>query len=178
MVVIALAVTAVTVSALVRSRLLPMGDLVVYGPLGEQRWKVLTSPFVHLDVTYGFAVIAAFILFGAWVERLLGHVSTVIIWLAAGSGGAWLASLDGFNPATGALGPAVAVVTARGFAVLEARRDGEEDDYVGVAVTFVVLMILPALVSGASWLSAAAGLAVGLVAGSAAVVRQRAERNA
>ena len=178
--VVALTLASVVVSAIVRSRILLPSDVVPIGPLGDQRWKILTAPFVHLDVSSGFVILALFVLFGIWIEALLGHVVVILLWLAAGTGSAWLATLDGFHFAAGALGPAVAVVVARGFCAVESRRDGEEDDVIGLSVALIVLLSLPLLApvgSGASWLSIGAGAFVGLAVGSLGVVKQRADRS-
>ena len=175
-VTIALVVVAVVVSALVRSGFIAPVRLLSIGDLGAARWKVLTAPYVHLNTAYAFVVLAAYVVFGVWFERVMGHVAALMVWLAAGAGGVWLASIGSLDVATGALGPAVAVTTARGFCAIEARRDGEDQDVVGIAVTLVVLVLLPPLTAAASWYSVAAGAVVGMVAGSFAVVKQRADR--
>ena len=178
-VVVALTFASVILSAVVRSRIIFPGDVVPIGPLGDQRWKILTAPFVQLDLTTGFVTLALFVLFGIGVEALVGRATMVLVWLVAGTGSAWLATLDGFHFAAGALGPAIAVVVARGFCALEARRDGEEDDLVGVAVALLVLLSLPLLApvaAGASWLAVGAGAFVGVAVGALGVVKQRSER--
>ena len=175
-VTIALVVASVVVSALVRSGFIAPVRLLSIGDLGAARWKVLTAPYVHLNTAYAFIVLAAYVLFGSWFERVMGHVAALIVWLAAGAGGVWLASVGSLDPATGALGPAVAVTVARVFCAVEARRDGEDQDLVGISVTLAVLVLLPPLTIAASWYSVAAGIVVGMLAGSFAVVKQRADR--
>lgn len=172
-----LVIASISVSCLVRAGYIRPGNVEVFGPLEGDRWKLLTAPFVHLDVAYGFIALAAFAVFGAWVERRLGRVTTILVWVTAGGAGAWLASLESFTPAGGALAAAVAVTAARAFAAVEAHRDGEEQDYVGPAVALVVLAVLPAFTPGASWYALGSGLVVGLLVGCVQVVRERRQRS-
>jgi hypothetical protein len=175
-VTVALVVVAVVISAMVRAGLIAPVRLLSIGDLGAARWKILTAPYVQLNTAYAFVVLGAYVMFGSWFERVMGHVAALIVWIAAGAGGVWLASLGSLDVAAGALGPAVAVTTARGFCAVEARRDDEDQDVVGIAVTLAVLVLLPPLTVAASWYSVAAGVVVGMLAGAFAVVKQRADR--
>lgn len=167
---------SVVLSCLARAQVIRAGRLLPATGGDFDPWKLLTAPFLHGDVGYAFVALATFALFGSWLERTLGRVAVIAVWVVAGGAAAWLASVDSLVPASGALAPAVAVTVARGFAAVEARRDGEEQDLVGIAVVAVVLLAMPPLVVGASWYAVATGVVCGVIAGSLAVVRQRSGR--
>lgn len=173
----ALVAVAVVVSALARAGMIKSGRLIPLGDVGDEQWKLLTAPFTNLDVGYAFVVLAAFALYGSWLERTVGRLSVAATWVVAGGAAVWITSLASSEPAVGALAAAVAVTVARAFAAIEARRDGEEQDLVGVAVVGLVLLAMPPFVPGASWYAVATGVAWGLLVGSLAVVRQRAARS-
>lgn len=172
-----LVLTSIVLSCLVRAGFIRPGRVEVFGSLTDERWKLLTAPFVHLGAAYGFIALASFAIFGARIERSLGRVATLAVWVVAGGAGAWLASIDGASPAGGALAAAVAVTVARCFSVVEANRDGEEEDLVGPLVVLIVLSVLPAFGAGASWYALGAGLVVGILTGCVVVVRERRERS-
>lgn len=172
-----LVAVSIVISALVRSGVLTGRRLVPLGDLSGEHWKLLTAPFVQGDVGYAFVALGAFAIFGSWAERVLGRFAPAIVWVVAGGGAAWLSLADHSIPATGALAAAFAVTVARAFATLEARRDGEDEDLVGIAVVLVVLLAMPPLSPEASWYAIAVGLACGVLTGSLAVIRQRSLRS-
>ncbi len=176
-VVPSLVVASIVLSCLVRAGFISPRRVEVFGSLTDERWKLLTTPFVHLGLAYGFIALASFAIFGARLERSLGRVATLAVWVVAGGAGAWLASIDGASPAGGALSAAVAVTVARCFSVVEANRDGEEEDLVGPLVVLIVLSVLPAFGAGASWYAIGAGVVVGILTGCVLVVRERRERS-
>jgi membrane associated rhomboid family serine protease len=166
MIVISLAVTIVIAT----------GELDVFdvggvlGPIGTDYWRLVTAPFVY-DTTspfYEFVALTGIGVFGTLVERRFGSVTAILIFLAAGAGGAALAvGLDG-TPALGGNGAALGLLVA--WLVddrLSARRGADRgNDLIGVAVFAAVLLLLPLADTDASVFAGLGGAAVGAVAGA------------
>ena len=166
MIVPALLVTAVLLSAFVRAGVVHAADVEVAGPLFGDWWKLLSSPFVHRDIGYAAVVLCVFALFGSQIERRLGRSFALVVWLFAGALGCWLASLVTIQPCGGALAAEAAVASAWTLAELLARRRGATDgDLVGGLVAIAVLIPLPLLVSQATWIALGSGLVVGAITG-------------
>ncbi|HEX6687760.1 MAG TPA: rhomboid family intramembrane serine protease [Solirubrobacterales bacterium] len=154
-----------------------LGALTV--PLHDQWWRVLTAPFVYLDVGYLFVVAIGLAIFGVGVERRLGSGATAVLLLACGSLGMLAAS--GIAAAQGDIvviaggnGMALGAVAAW-FAIrrAEAHHAVDQDyDRIGVAVAAAVLLALPIFESTADPFAGFAGAAVGGLAGLAAAALQ------
>src|SRR5919204_4906438 len=67
------------------------GDVVIVSGLGADWWRVLTAPFVYLNVGYMLVALSAVALFGWLIERRHGPIVPAVIFLAAGAGGQALA---------------------------------------------------------------------------------------
>jgi len=176
LVVPGLLIGAVTLTILVRSHAIQVATLVLVGPISNDWPKLVSSPFVHLNLAYAFMVLVPFAIFGSVIERSLSAGPFVVLgtWLLAGAGGAWLSAGTGISIASGALAPAIAMTFACGMAALDARRGGDHDvDIVGPGVALVALCLLPALVIGATWQELVSGLVVGIGVGSLLTVRLR-----
>ena len=175
-----LLVVAVALSVLVRAGIVHAATVEVHGPIHGDWPKLITAPFVHRNITYGFIVLALFAIFGSKVEHRSGGGPIVVLltWLIAGAGGAWLSAETTVSPAAGALAPAMAVTFACGMAALDARRGGDDVDLAGVGVSLVVLALLPALVLDATWQALGVGVVIGTGLGSALTWLDRREANA
>jgi membrane associated rhomboid family serine protease len=166
LVVLSLAVTIVVVTGKVT--VFDAGG--VLGALDGDYWRLVTGPFVY-DTSgpfYEFVVLVAIGVFGMLVERRFGPVVTVLLFLAAGAGGAYLAVTLDDLPALGGNGAALGLLAA--WLVddrLAARRgDDRGNDMIGVAVFAVVLLLLPLADTQASAFAGLGGAAVGTVAGA------------
>jgi membrane associated rhomboid family serine protease len=142
----------------------------VVDPLGGEYWRLAAAPFVYgtANVFYAFVVLAAVGVFGSLVERRFGFVVTVLLFLAAGAGGAALALVLEDLPALGGNGAALGLLAAWLVDDRLAKRRGNdrENDLIGVGVFAAVLLLLPVADVDASFLAGLGGMAVGAVAGA------------
>jgi membrane associated rhomboid family serine protease len=142
----------------------------VFGPLGGDYWRLITTAFVY-DTSgpfYIFIVLVAVAVFGTLMERRFGSVPTVLVFLLAGAGGAFLAvELKDF-PALGGNAAALGLLAA--WLVddrLSARRGADRgNDLLGVAAFAAVLLLLPFADTQASVFAGLGGAAVGAVLGA------------
>ncbi len=146
------------------------GDVALVGPLGEQVWRVLTTPFVDVSAWGQFACLLCVAVFGVLLERRHGSFLLLALWLLSASGGAALvAGLDRFPVVLGANAGALAFLTAWVVPVLLARhrrpQDDDDADLMGVLVVGLVVAALPIAGLGYSALAGAWGLVVGALAG-------------
>lgn len=155
------------------------GGIVV--PFEEDWWRYLSAPFAYVDVGYLFVVALALAIFGTGLERRLGTVPTLVLFVACGSLGmvaaAAVSDPDLIDFIAGGNGIALGAVAAW-FVIrrAEARGSiGEDYDRVGVAVSAAVLLALPLFAPTADFFAGIAGGAVGALAGLAATAFRRAE---
>jgi membrane associated rhomboid family serine protease len=147
------------------------GDIGLVGDPGDEWWRVVTSPFLYLNLWYEIAAVSAIAVFGWLLERRHGPLVVVVLFALGGIGGAALeAAADSFPIALGGNGAALALLCAWAVPDLLRRARGEEyeGDLLGAAVLAVVLLLMAlALPNEASPIAglngAAAGLAVGML---------------
>lgn len=160
--------------------LVSFGGLIT--PLENEWWRYLTAPFAYIDVGYLFVVGLALAIFGTGVERRLGTVQTAILMFACGALGMVAAEVvastqDEFIIIAGGNGIALGALAA--YFVLrraEARGAiGEDFDWVGVAVSAVVLILLPLFAPTADYVAGLVGGIVGLLCGFLATAFRRSE---
>ncbi len=150
-----------------------LGGLTV--PVDGEWWRVLTAPFVYVDVGYLFVVSVGLAIFSVGVERRLGSGATAVLLLACGSLGMLAASgiagaQGDFVVIAGGNGMALGAVAAW-FAIRrsEAHHAIDQDyDQIGVAVAAAVLLALPIFESTADVFAGLVGGVVGGLAGLAA----------
>lgn len=145
------------------------GDIALVGPPGEQVWRILTTPFVHVGAWGQFACLMSVAIFGTLLERRHGSLLLLVLWLLSASGGAALvAGLDSFPVALGANAGALAFLAAWTVPVLLARRrrplDDDDADLLGVLVIGLVVAALP-IAFGYSALAGGWGIVVGVLVG-------------
>ena len=171
----ALIIGSAALSVLVRTGVVNASSVAVIGHLNGDWVKLLTAPFVNSNIAYGFVVLVAFALFGSRIEQRFsaGSLVVIVMWLLSGALGAWLSAETVISLAAGALAPATAVTVACGMSAVEARRDDGDTDIVGPGVVLAVLVLMPPLVAGATWMEVFAGLIVGIGAGSSIVMADR-----
>jgi membrane associated rhomboid family serine protease len=143
-------------------------DFAVVGKLGSEWWRVLTAPFVYLNSGYLLVAAIGIALFGWLLERRHGPVAVLLVFLAGGAAGMWVAAaLESFPVATGANGAALALLCAWAVPDLQARRRGQEtdSDMLGVAVLAASLLALPLFIDDADALAGVTGALTGLLLG-------------
>ena len=149
------------------------GYQIVLDPLGEW-WQVLTAPFVHFSGWYQFAALGAIGVFGWVLERKLGWLPVIAVWLAGASGSlAIVKAVEGEEFAVGASYGAIALLLAWAVPVfLERRRQGGDGDYddadlLGAAIILALLVLMPAARQEVSEIATGAALVLGALCGLA-----------
>jgi membrane associated rhomboid family serine protease len=142
----------------------------ITGPIGNEWWRIATTPFVY-DTSgpfYIFVTLVAIGLFGTLLERRFGPVVAILLFLAAGAGGAALAVELKSYPALGGNGAALGLLAA--WVVddrLSARRGTDRgNDLIGVAVFAAVLLLMPLADTQASVFAGLGGAAIGAITGA------------
>jgi len=154
------------------------GGLIVPG--FEQWWRFLSAPFAYVDIGYLFVVAVGLAIFATGLERRLGTPATGLLLVACGSLGMLVASgiasaQGGIHTIAGGNGMALGALAAW-FAIRRGEAHGAvDDDYdaIGVIVSAVVLLSLPAFESSADPFAGLVGAAVGGLAGLAASALHR-----
>jgi membrane associated rhomboid family serine protease len=152
-----------------RTGLIGLHSFVVFGPLGDEWWRVLTSPFTYVSTGYAFVALSAVGVFGWLLERRHGPLAVLVLFLLGGAGGALLAaSVESFPFALGANGAALALLVAWAIPDLSDLRRGVEveGDLLGAAVFGATLLLLPVAVGEADALAGLTGLVAGAVVGA------------
>jgi membrane associated rhomboid family serine protease len=166
-------------TVLVASQKLTLTDLGgILVPVDEDPWRYVVSPFLHDSLGYQFVTLAAVGVFGTLLERRVGPIPVLLIFLGAGAAGCALAVAIGVPPllenpplyrVIGANGAALGMVTAWFVEDRLAARRGEErgNDLLGVYVFATVLVLLSVAVQEANIMAAVGGAAAGAVLGLA-----------
>jgi membrane associated rhomboid family serine protease len=140
----------------------------IYGEIGNEWWRVVTTPFVYSNGGYEFVALVVVGIFGTMIERRFGAVAMLVIFLAAGAGGAALAVVLEDGVALGGNGAALGLLTA--WVVddrLSARRGTDrENDLLGVWVLAAMLLLIPVAEEDASFYAGLGGAAVGAISGA------------
>ncbi len=145
-----------------------VGDLVLFGGLDGDPWKLVTTTLVYGSTTYEFIALAAIFLFGWLLERRHGWWAPLLVFLAGSVAGMGLAVLG--DPAAIAWGGNAGALALLGAWVVRdglAARGGQEieADMLGVAAIAIVLALLPAAYPEADPLAGAGGAVAGLLLG-------------
>ncbi|MFL5820259.1 MAG: rhomboid family intramembrane serine protease [Solirubrobacteraceae bacterium] len=167
-VTIVLVVASIAVALAWQARAVSLRDLAVFGPLGDQWWRVLTAPFAYDNSGYLLCAAVGIGLFGWLLERRHGAWAPLALFVAGGCGGMLVAAtVEAIPVALGANGAALALLGAWVVPDLQERhRDGETDsDLIGVAVIAAVLLLLPFAVPDANPIVGLAGGLIGLILG-------------
>jgi membrane associated rhomboid family serine protease len=165
----ALVVAALLVTLLARAGAYDPADLWLLGGTNGDAWRPATTLFYYDSTGYEFIVLATVFLFGWLLERRHGAWAPLLVFAAGGAAGMALALLA--EPdlyATGANGPALALLGAWVMRDLLAARRGEEieSDLLGVAAIAIVLVLLPAAVEEAHPIAGIGGGIAGLLLGA------------
>ncbi len=133
-------------------------------------WRFLTASLLNDGTAAQFAVVVGLGLYGWLLERRLGPIAVVLLFVLCGPGA--LAIAVAIDPSTlvfGSHGAALGLLCAWVVPVLIARSRSDEDDdadLLGTLVIAVVLLLVPALSQG-SVLAGFVGAGLGALAGVA-----------
>jgi membrane associated rhomboid family serine protease/DNA-directed RNA polymerase subunit RPC12/RpoP len=149
----------------------------IVGPVGDEWWRYLASPFVYDDIGYLFVVGVAVALFGSALEQRIGSIATLL--LAVACGGLGMLAADAIETAVASESHVLIAAGGNGIALgllgawamvrrAEVRAYADEDvEVIGAAIAAVVLIALPLVEDSANVF---AGLAGGMVGGLAGLV--------
>jgi len=151
-------------------------DIAVAGPIGNEWWRAVTSPFVYGSPWYELAAVVAIGVYGWLLERRHGPFVVLALFLLCGAGGVALtAAVDPTPLAIGGNGAGLGLLCAWAVPDLLARARAKEydGDLLGTLVIALVLLLMPLAVSEASAIAGFAGGAAGLLCGLALARTQR-----
>jgi hypothetical protein len=166
---IALVAASVGVWIAVHARPSLYAEMVIFGPLHGDWWRIFTYQFAYGDRVYGFVVLTAIAIFGWLVERRHGPAVVLALFFGAGATSALLTeAVYRFPYMAGGNAAALALLGAWAAPDLRAARAGEdyEGDLLAAGVTAALLLALPfAIYYQASWLGGVAAGILGLLVG-------------
>lgn len=160
-------VASVIVTIGIKSGLLSISDFE-YGLGLDDPWRAFTTLFAYQTTSYEAVAVGTIALFGWLLERRHGWWAPLLVFLASGAGGAYVAvEFAGEGIARGANGAALGMLAAWTMRDVLGRRHGQEDDsdLLGVLAIAAVLVLLPLATTDASGVAGVVGGAIGLVLG-------------
>jgi len=163
--IVVLASVLVTIG--IKSGLLDLVDFAL--TLGAtEPWRPFTTLFAYTATGYEVVAVGAIALFGLLLERRHGWWAPLLVFLAAGAGGAYVAvEVAGESLALGANGAALGLLAAWTMRDVLGRRRGYEDesDLLGVLAIAAVLVLLPLATDEASGVAGVVGGVIGILLG-------------
>ena len=164
---IVLVVLGIAGCLLWRTSAVSLSQLVVFGHLGSDWWRVFTAPFVYNNTGYAIVALGTIALFGTLLERRHGPVLLLALFLLGGVGGMWLAARFSSQVALGGNGIALAFLVAWAMQDLLALRRHEEidGDLIGTGVLGAVVALMPLVAPDANWICDGAGVVAGALLG-------------
>jgi membrane associated rhomboid family serine protease len=175
-VAMALIVIPAIVTLLGRAGVFDVLDIVLLAGTSGDWWRPITTQLYYGSTSYEVIALGTIFLFGWLLERRHGHWAPLLVAIVGGAAGIGVVLLaDPHAFATGANGPALAMLAAWVVPDLQRlRRDEEVDsDLLGVAAIAVILVLLPAAVEDAHPLAGAGGGVAGLILGFLLSARAR-----
>jgi membrane associated rhomboid family serine protease len=165
---IALVAAAVLVSLLGRAGLERISELILFGAVGEDWWRPITTQFFYGATGYEVAALAAIAIFGSLLERRHGWWAPLAVFLICGTAGmAAVAALETPPFAVGGNAAALALLAAWAMRDVLGRRRGREDDadLLGVLAIAALLVLLPVATRQADPLAGLVGGLAGVLMG-------------
>ena len=144
-------------------------DLILIANATDEYYRTVTTLFVYNSTGYEVVALGAIFLFGWLLERRHGSWATLLVFLAGGAGGMFLAiAFDDVVIATGGNGAALALLAAWAMRDVLGRRRGIEDDsdLLGALAIAAVLILLPLATEEASALAGLGGGLIGVILGA------------
>jgi membrane associated rhomboid family serine protease len=156
---------------LLRAGYFSVEKLAVAGPLHGDWWKLFTWQFAYLNGLYAFVALLVVAIFGWLLERRLGPLFVLVVFLGAGVAGALVAlAVYPFPIALGANAGALALLAAWAAPDLRAARAGDyyEGDLLGTGALALLLLAAPFVLRTpeANWLAGVTGGVLGLLVGA------------
>jgi membrane associated rhomboid family serine protease len=152
-----------------RAGLWSSANIVLGVNLTDDLWRPFTTLFIYFQTGYEVVALGAAFLFGWLLERRHGAWAPLLVFIAGGAGGMFLAIAgdDVGIAATGGNGAALALVAAWAMRDILGRRRGHEDDsdLLGVLAIAAVLILLPLATENASALAGLGGGVIGVLLG-------------
>jgi membrane associated rhomboid family serine protease len=166
---ILLVVASVLVTLGARADLWDVDRLILLFNTTDEYYRTVTTLFVYGQTGYEVVALGAVFLFGWLLERRHGWWAPLLVFLAGGAGGMFLAIAgdDVGLVTTGANGAALALLGAWAMRDVFGRRRGVEDDsdLLGALAIAAVLILLPLASTEASALAGLGGGIIGVVLG-------------
>jgi membrane associated rhomboid family serine protease len=166
---ILLVLTSIVASLAVRIEPSWTLDLQLIAGTTDEYYRTVTTLFVYNSTGYEVVALGSIFLFGWLLERRHGMWATLLVFLAGGVGGMFLAIAgEDFVLATGGNGAALALLAAWAMRDVLGRRRGLEDDsdLLGALAIAAVLILLPLATEEASALAGLGGGLIGVVLGA------------
>jgi membrane associated rhomboid family serine protease len=163
--VLVLASLIVTVG--LKSALLSLDDFGLAASF-EDPWRAFTTLFAYDATGYEAVTVGTIALFGWLLERRHGWWAPLLVFFAAGAGGAYVAVVvAGETLALGANGAALGLLAAWAMRDILGRRKGYDDDsdLLGVLAIAAVLVLLPLATTDASGVAGVVGGVAGIILG-------------
>ena len=150
-----------------------MGDysnLIVFGPLGGDWWRLITTQFVYSSGFYAFAALVAIAIFGTLLERRHGPLFVFALFFACGVGGTLLSiAVLPNHLVVGGNGAALGLLAAWAVPDLRALRGKRfyDGDLLGTLAIAGTLLAMPLALVEVSWVAGGlGGAAIGLLVGA------------
>jgi membrane associated rhomboid family serine protease len=136
-------------------------DVLVFGPIDGQWWRVVPSVFVYANPWYQLAAVLTIGIFGWLLERRHGPLVVLLLFVLCGMGGiAAAAALDTDPVAFGGNGAALGLLAAWAVPVVD-----DDADLLGTLVLGILVAAMPIATGDANPVAGTAGLLAGGLAG-------------
>jgi membrane associated rhomboid family serine protease len=166
---IALVLASLLVTLGAKANLWEVHQLLLTFDTTDEYYRTVTTLFVYGSTGYEIVALGAIFLFGWLLERRHGTWAPLLVFVAGGAGGMFLAIAgdDVGIVSTGGNGAALALLAAWAMRDVLGRRRGVEDDsdLLGALAIAAVLILLPLATEEASALAGLGGGLVGVVLG-------------
>jgi membrane associated rhomboid family serine protease len=151
-----------------RTGIIGLEDAVLAQGVHDERWRTVTTLFVYGSTGYEILTLGVIALFGWLLERRHGLWAPVLVFLAGGVGGMFVAIAGGdASVAMGGNAGALALLGAWAMRDVLARHRGavDDSDLLGALVIAVVMVVIPVVAPEASPLAGLGGGIIGCILG-------------
>jgi Rhomboid family/zinc-ribbon domain len=165
---IALVAASCVMWVLLRAAFIDSGKVLLVGPLRGDWWKLLSSQLAYLNGWYAFFTLLVVAIFGWLLERRVGPIVVLALFVGAGVAGALVAlAVYPLPIALGGNAGALALLAAWAAPDLRAARAGAyyEGDLLGAGALAALIFAIPFVKVEASWIAGVTGGAIGLLVG-------------